>query len=160
MIDKGIATTSDLNLVGPLVRVSGGGKTNIGERTINWRVTSKIVASLKGQGSGGDMVGLGVPVVIRGPWDNPQIYPDIYGILEKPKEAYKKLQAVSSGVLDIFKESPNKAVEETVKQLGNTGIDIRKAMDGEVNDEAVLESIAQGFKVAPNLFGLGKKKKK
>ncbi|PTW59075.1 uncharacterized protein involved in outer membrane biogenesis [Breoghania corrubedonensis] len=159
VVDKGVATTSDLNLVGPLVRVSGGGKTDIGQRTLDWRVEPKIVASLEGKEASDDMVGLGVPVVIRGPWDKPQIYPDIAGILENPGDAYKKLQSVSGGLLDLVKKNPGKAVQETVKQLGG-GIDINKVMDGEVDDEAVLKTIEQGFKVAPNLFGLGKKKKK
>ena len=160
VVEKGVATTSDLKLVGPLVRVSGGGKTDIGQRTLDWRVEPQIVASLKGQGASGDMVGLGVPVVIRGPWSKPQIYPDIAGILENPGEAYKKLQAVSGGLLDIMKKNPGKALEETVKQLGGDGIDIKKVLNGEADDDAVLKSIEQGFKVAPNLFGLGKKKKK
>ena len=33
------------------------------------------------------MSGLGVPVMIVGPWANPKIYPDIKGILENPAEA-------------------------------------------------------------------------
>ena len=33
------------------------------------------------------MAGLGVPVMIVGPWAKPKIYPDIKGILENPAEA-------------------------------------------------------------------------
>lgn len=164
-IDKGVARNDDLALIGPLVRVTGGGTTDIGNRTLDWRVEPKIVASLKGQGVQDDeLVGLGVPVVIRGSWDKPQIYPDIAGILENPDEAYKKLQAVSGGLLEALKKDPGKAVSETVKQLtggnGSGAFDIRKVIEGEVDDEDVLKSIEEGFKTAPNLFGLGGKKKK
>ncbi|WP_321344435.1 AsmA family protein [Breoghania sp.] len=158
-IAGGVASTSDLRLLGPLVRVTGGGKTDIARQTLDWRVEPKIVPTLEGQGNSAEMVGLGVPVVIRGSWANPQIYPDIKGILENPAAAYKKLQSVGGGLLDLVKNNPAKAVENTVKQLTGEGIDINKVMDGEIDDDAVLKTIEQGFKVAPNLFGLGNKKK-
>ncbi|WP_319774353.1 AsmA family protein [Breoghania sp.] len=158
-IANGVASTSDLRLLGPLVRVTGGGRTDIGRQTLDWRVEPRIVPTLEGQGNSAEMVGLGVPVVIKGSWANPRIYPDIKGILENPAEAYKQLQSVGGGLLDLVKKNPAKAVENTVKQLTGEGIDINKVMDGEIDDDAVLKTIEQGFKVAPNLFGIGKKKK-
>ena len=46
----------------------------------------------EGQGRAGDPVGLGVPVVIDGPWASPRIYPDMAGILDHPEDAYAKLK--------------------------------------------------------------------
>lgn len=86
-IAKGQATTDDLHLLGPLVRVTGSGTVNLPQKTLKLRVDPQLVASLEGQGGQQDVSGLGVPVMIVGPWAKPKIYPDIKGILENPAEA-------------------------------------------------------------------------
>ncbi len=97
-VDKGQATTSDLNLVGPLVRVTGGGTINLPEKSLAFRVEPKLVMTTEGQGRTGDPVGLGIPVVIDGPWAEPHIYPDVAGILDNPDAAYDKLKAMGRGL--------------------------------------------------------------
>ena len=78
-IDKGLATTTDINLAGPLVRVTGTGTVDLGAQTLSLRVNPKLVLTTEGQGRNGDPVGFGIPVVIDGPWTNPRISPDIGG---------------------------------------------------------------------------------
>ena len=51
----------------------------------------------EGQGRAADPVGLGIPVVIDGPWAEPRIYPDMAGMLDNPDAAYAKLQADGQG---------------------------------------------------------------
>ena len=86
-IKNGVAQTKDIHLVGPLVTVNGGGTVNLPQQSLKLRVDPQLVASLEGQGRSQEMTGLGVPVMIVGPWANPKIYPDIKGILENPAEA-------------------------------------------------------------------------
>ena len=45
-------------------------------------------------GANGEQSGLPVAVVVKGPWDKPKIYPDMAGILEKPKQAYEQLKGL------------------------------------------------------------------
>jgi AsmA protein len=97
-IDKGQATTSDLNLVGPLVRVTGTGTVDLGAQTLAFRVEPKLVMTTEGQGRTSDPVGLGIPVVIDGPWADPRIYPDIAGITDNPDAAYAKLKEMGKGL--------------------------------------------------------------
>jgi AsmA protein len=97
-IDRGQATTSDLNLVGPLVRVTGSGMVDIGAKSLAIRVEPKLVMTTEGQGRTSEPVGLGIPVVIDGPWDNPRIYPDMAGILDNPDAAYAKLKEMGKGL--------------------------------------------------------------
>ena len=52
----------------------------------------------EGQGRAGDPVGLGIPVVIDGPWAEPRIYPDMAGILDNPDAAYAKLKEMGKGL--------------------------------------------------------------
>jgi AsmA protein len=97
-IEKGQATTSDLNLVGPLVRMTGAGTIDLGTQMLAFRVEPKLVMTTEGQGRTSDPVGLGIPVVIDGPWAQPRIYPDMAGILDNPDAAYAKLKDMGKGL--------------------------------------------------------------
>jgi AsmA protein len=97
-IEKGQATSSDLNLVGPLVKMTGAGTIDLGAKTLAFRVEPKLVMTTEGQGRTTDPVGLGIPVVIDGPWAAPRIYPDMAGILDNPDAAYAKLKEMGKGL--------------------------------------------------------------
>jgi AsmA protein len=97
-IDKGQATSNDLNLVGPLVRVTGAGTIDLGTKMLAFRVEPKLVMTTEGQGRAADPVGLGIPVMIDGPWASPRIYPDMQGILDNPDAAYAKLKDMGKGL--------------------------------------------------------------
>jgi AsmA protein len=97
-IDKGQAQTTDLNLVGPLVRMTGAGTIDLGTRQIGFRVEPKLVMTTEGQGRAGDPVGFGIPVMIEGPWTEPRIYPDMQGILDNPDAAYARLKELGKGL--------------------------------------------------------------
>jgi AsmA protein len=97
-IDKGQAVTTDLNLVGPLVRMTGVGTVALDTRQIGFRVEPKLVMTTEGQGRATDPVGFGIPVMIEGPWGEPRIYPDMQGILDNPDAAYAKLREMGKGL--------------------------------------------------------------
>ena len=97
-IDRGQATTTDLNLVGPLVKVTGVGTIDLGTRMIGFRVEPQLVMTTQGQGRSADPVGFGIPVVLSGPWSAPKIYPEIQGILDNPDAAYGKLREMGKGL--------------------------------------------------------------
>lgn len=101
-IEHGQAVTTDLNLVGPLVRVTGVGTIDLGTRMIGFRVEPKLVMTTEGQGRAADPVGFGIPVMIEGPWSQPRIYPDMQGMLDNPDAAYAKLREMGKGLF-----SPN-----------------------------------------------------
>ena len=101
-IDHGQAVTTDLNLVGPLVRVTGVGTIDLGTQMIGFRVEPKLVMTTEGQGRTADPVGFGIPVMLEGPWSRPRIYPDMQGMLDNPDAAYAKLREMGKGLF-----SPN-----------------------------------------------------
>jgi AsmA protein len=113
-IAQGKAETGDIVLTGPLVRMRGGGTVDLGARALALRVEPKLVMSLEGQGSAADPVGLGIPVMIQGPWAAPQIYPDMAGILDNPDAAYARLRELGQG---LFGTDPD---NKTGKTLGET----------------------------------------
>ena len=97
-IDKGQAQTTDLNLIGPLVKMTGAGTIDLGTRQIGFRVEPKLVMTTEGQGRLSDPVGFGIPVMIEGPWGSPRIYPEMQGILDNPEAAYAKLKDMGKGL--------------------------------------------------------------
>jgi AsmA protein len=167
-IENGIATTSDLSLIGPLIRMRGGGTTDMPNQRLSWRVEPKIVASLEGQapmprpkGTDKKMAGLGVPIVVDGSWSDPRIYPDIAGILENPQAAYEQLEQVGGELISILKGEADvpESLTDTANQViqratgGQTQIDIEKVIEGDVDDEEVLKAVEEGFGLPPGLLG-------
>lgn len=100
-VAKGQAETSDLRLAGPLVRMAGAGVVDLPPQTLKFRLNPELVASLEGQGGKTGLKGLGVPVVISGPWARPSIYPDIEGILQNPVAAYEQLNRLRGGLASL-----------------------------------------------------------
>jgi AsmA protein len=130
-VAKGNATTTDLHLVGPLVRMSGAGTVNLPAKQLNFRVDPQLVASLEGQGGKNDVSGLGVPVMIVGPWAKPKIYPDIKGILENPAAAYERFKAFGDGVAKL----------PGLDKIDKTGALQNVIKDGKVDKDALMEGI-------------------
>jgi AsmA protein len=97
-VDQGQATTSDLMLAGPLVRMTGAGTVDLPARTLAFRVEPKLVMTTEGQGSAANPVGFGIPVAIEGPWAAPRIYLDVAGMLDNPDAAYAKLKELGNGL--------------------------------------------------------------
>ena len=98
-VEKGQATTTDLNLVGPLVRMTGAGTIDLPNKTLAFRVEPKLVMTTQGQGRAADSVGVAVPVMIEGPWTEPRINLDMAGMPDNPDQAYAKLKEIGKGLL-------------------------------------------------------------
>ncbi len=95
-IDKGIVTNDDLNLVAPLVRMTGTGKVPLPPRTVDYTVKPKLVGTLEGQGGQSDLAGVAVPIKVSGPWSDISYKPDLGAALKEqikdPSAVMEKLQ--------------------------------------------------------------------
>src|SRR6266404_5478934 len=115
-VERGQATTNDLNLIGPLVKMTGAGTVDLAAKSLALRVEPKLVMTTEGQGRAGDPVGLGIPVVIDGPWSEPRIYPEMAGILDNPDAAYAKLKEMGKGLF-----APGGGLSSALGGLGGSG---------------------------------------
>jgi AsmA protein len=97
-IKDGQARTDDVRFAGPLVRMTATGTANLVDQTMDFRLEPKLVTSAGAQGSGADGAGIGVPVLAKGRWSNPQIYADLPDILSNPAAALGKLRAGDKGL--------------------------------------------------------------
>jgi AsmA protein len=143
-VETGKATTENLYLVGPLVRMTGAGSVDMASQSLQFRVDPKVVASLEGQGGKKDLEGLGVPVIVAGPWTQPAIYPDIAGILQDPAGAYDRLRALGGGLFKLPEANPVVAATDLLKQ--KTGISVGNVVkDGKVDTDALQQEAMKGI---------------
>lgn len=121
-IEKGKAETSDLRVAGPLVRITGAGTADLPTKSVSFRLEPKLVMTIQGQGSSvTDPVGLGVPVIMEGPWTAPRIYPDMAGILENPDAAFGKLRELGQGLFGPNFLGGNQGSQPGQPAQGGTG---------------------------------------
>ncbi len=148
-IAKGIATNNDLKLIGPLVRLTGKGTVSMPPKRLNFLISPKVVASLKGQGGLDDLSGVTVPFKVEGPWANPKIYPDIEGILQNPEAAFQAFNKLLGGKNGI-KGLDSKALEKVVKK--KTIEKVTKEIDKVVGEEGTKQLEELGGGLLKNLF--------
>jgi AsmA protein len=137
VIDQGVATTSDIKLLGPLVRMDGAGNVDLGSETIDMRLNPLVVVSATGQGGEFDVGGVGIPVIIKGPLSKPRIYPDLKELMKNPQAALNSLSKLG---LDL-------------KGLGKGKIDLKKLAAGKLGLDKLGGKGAKGeiAKVIGNL---------
>ncbi len=80
-IDRGIVKNSNLSLIGPLVRVTGGGTVDLPQQYVRFRINPKVTANTGGQGGDFNVSGVTIPVIIEGPLSNIKYSPDFAGLI-------------------------------------------------------------------------------
>ncbi|HMA15501.1 MAG: AsmA-like C-terminal region-containing protein, partial [Bacteroidota bacterium] len=116
-IDKGIVSNNDLSMVAPLVRMTGEGKVPLPQRTVDYLVKPKLVASIEGQGSAADASGITVPIKVTGPWSDVSYRPDLEGML-------KEQMGDPSAVIEQLQDGEGaKGLLEGLKPGGESGSD-------------------------------------
>jgi AsmA protein len=150
-IVNGIAMTNDLNFASPVMSVAGSGVIDLPRQELNLKVSPTLTLA---EAQGLDLAGLSVPIIVKGPWASPKIFPDITGILENPQAAYDTLRRlVGEGTTASLKEKGNE-IQQTVKdkvsdQIGKT------LGDQQAGEEAGNAIEDQGQKLLKGLFGNG-----
>jgi AsmA protein len=123
-VRNGVLTNDDLWLQAPVLRIAGRGEVNLPARTLDYRLDPKAAKTLEGQGGSREVAGLLVPVIIKGPWDDPTVAPDLSGVAQRALE------------------NPE-AVKEQVEQLGDAAGNVSKSIK-KGGAEKVLEGVLGG----------------
>ncbi|HIE40380.1 MAG TPA: AsmA family protein, partial [Thiomicrorhabdus sp.] len=111
-IKQGVITTQKLTAQAPFMRISGSGKINLPNESLNYLVRAKIVASDKGQGGEElqSLNGLTLPIKLKGDYRNPKVSLDISGLLAEKTKA--ELEQKKEQVIEETKEKVEKQVKE------------------------------------------------
>ncbi len=141
----GIGNNDDLSLVGPQVRVTGKGTVDLLRKRLNYKVAPSAASA-----PGGEFTGLVVPVIVKGPWANPKIYPDVQGILENPQAALDALNKLGVSTGNINVEAAGNELKDQAK--GKVSKAIEDQTRGVVGDEAAKALGEQGTGKAEKLF--------
>ena len=111
-IMNGLVDNRDFAAKSPLLRIKGQGAADLVKELINYRTTTSVVATAKGQGGKdlGDLAGLDIPLKITGTFSKPE-----YGL---DQEALVKLLASGKAkqFLGAGTEGVKKAVEDKLKK--------------------------------------------
>jgi len=141
----GIGNNDDLSLEGPQVRVTGKGTVDLLRKRLNYKVAPSAASA-----PGGEFTGLVVPVIVKGPWANPKIYPDVQGILENPQAALDALNKLGVSTGNINVEAAGNELKDQAKGKVSKAIEDRAR--GVVGDEAARALGEQGAGKAEKLF--------
>ena len=68
-VNAGRATTDNLKLSGPAVRVNGKGSADLPTKKLNFTLDTKLVMNFENKGGNGNPVSFGVPVIVEGNWE-------------------------------------------------------------------------------------------
>lgn len=79
-IENGVFHTAETSLKSPLLRLLAAGKADLVKETLDFRVDSKLVGTIKGQGDEKGRSGIDVPIIVSGSFSNPNFRPDVESI--------------------------------------------------------------------------------
>jgi AsmA protein len=79
-VANGVASTQNLRLLNPFVRLDGQGALDIGAQSTDMRISPRAVRSIEGQGGDALARGIGVPFRVSGPWTKVSFKPDLEGL--------------------------------------------------------------------------------
>jgi len=144
-LEDGIATSNDLQLVAPELTITGSGQADLLRRALDFKVVPTLAAAPAGGPAANEAAALAVPLVVKGPWGSPKIYPDIAGILENPRAGYDTLNKLRAPTpLQNDGRNFDAATRERVKA---TLSDRSKGSFGSVGDAGLggTDSLLKGF---------------
>ncbi|MDH6025068.1 AsmA family protein [Vibrio splendidus] len=119
-IDKGWVSTNDLSAQSPLLRVTGQGKANFINETVDFLVRTSIVGSLEGQGGKNidDLKDVTIPIKVTGQWADPKFALVLDDVLKQ--KAQKEIDRGVNKLTDKIKDEKTKeAVDGLLKGFFN-----------------------------------------
>ena len=119
-VDKGWVSTNDLSAQSPLLRVTGKGKANFINETVDFLVRTSIVGSLEGQGgkSIDDLKDVTIPIKVTGQWADPKFALVFDDVLKQ--KAQKEIDRGVNKLTDKIKDEKTKeAVDGLLKGFFN-----------------------------------------
>ncbi|MEZ9601478.1 AsmA-like C-terminal region-containing protein, partial [Vibrio sp. 10N.286.46.A8] len=115
-VDKGWVSTNDLSAQSPLLRVTGQGKANFINETVDFLVRTSIVGSLEGQGgkSIDDLKDVTIPIKVTGQWADPK-----FGLVFDDVLKQKAEKEIDRGIKKLEEKYGDKIKDEKTRDAVN-----------------------------------------
>lgn len=115
-LSKGNATTKNIKMVSPLLRIHGEGSANYVNETANMLIKTSIVGTLKGQGGKDidDLKDVTIPIRITGPWAKPKYKLEFDDVMQQ-----KAKKEIDRGIEKLEEKYGDKIKDEKVKEAAN-----------------------------------------
>ena len=115
-LSKGNATTKNIKMISPLLRIHGEGSADYVHETANMLIKTSIVGSLKGQGGKDidDLKDVTIPIRITGPWAKPKYKLEFDDVMQQ-----KAKKEIDRGIEKLEEKYGDKIKDEKVKEAAN-----------------------------------------
>ncbi len=113
-VTKGVLTNKDFQLIGPVLKTTGSGTVDIGNRSIDFRILPRADAIIAKQ-----KLSLGVPFRIKGPWKHVRYTADVAGVLQGVLDNLETGKAPFKGLLGPSKPQDPNAPKKKHKNIGD-----------------------------------------
>jgi len=111
--DRGIGENKDFLLKGPAIDISGVGQVDLPKRTLDYRVSAGLV-SRPADAANPPETALALPLIVRGPWESPDIYADPV----KLNSTVPQIKKIIEDVKDAVKNGDLKRLEDAAREGG------------------------------------------
>ncbi|MCW8331647.1 AsmA family protein [Photobacterium sp. SDRW27] len=118
-LGSGKASTNNLDVDSPLLRIAGEGQTNLVSEVIDFTVNTSVVATSKGQGGKqiDEVADLTVPIDVKGNWTEPKFSLNLAALLKQNNELEKKAhKEVERGLEKLLGD---KAKDDDIKKAAD-----------------------------------------
>ncbi len=130
-LQNGVLSNEDLALAASVITVAGRGTVNLGEQTLEYRVTPEAMRNAET----GDA--LRVPLLITGPWSAPRFRLDIEGIAEQRLEEERaRLEARAREEAARLEAEARARVQQRIEQELNVTVE-----DGQSVEDAARQGV-------------------
>lgn len=115
-LSKGNATTKNIKMVSPLLRIHGEGSADYVHETANMLIKTSIVGSLKGQGGKDidDLKDVTIPIRITGSWAKPKYKLEFDDVMQQ-----KAKKEIDRGIEKLEEKYGDKIKDEKLKEAAN-----------------------------------------
>ncbi len=130
----GVVHNDDLHASSPLLRVRGAGSANLVEATLDYRLSTSLVATIEGQGGRSleDLRGVTLPIRIEGAFTDPSIRLDLEQVLRERLDAE---------VGERLREERDRLEDEAEERVREEGARLLERLSGSRSRERDAEQV-------------------
>lgn len=131
LLNQGVAQNDNLMIQAPTFEITGKGSINIVTETLDYRLRAALVRVGADDGTPASKL-FEVPLIVRGPWTNPKVTPDIANIIQDTTQVEETVNQVGEALQQGDLDAARDAIENSLKDSEKG---VRSLLDGLMNQQ-------------------------